>query len=60
MAASPQHSTELGGADWFLIAVERMMCSAHREHRGTGGIALVEDEDLRAAIAAELERDQRQ
>lgn len=28
MAASPQHSTELGGADWFLIAVERMMRAA--------------------------------
>jgi len=37
-----------------------MMGAAHREHRGPSGPALVEDEDARARIAAELKRDERE
>ena len=40
------------------IAAERMMFAAHGEHGGTGRIALVEEVDLRACIAAELHGDQ--
>ena len=39
---------------------KRMMRAAHRQHRGTGGIALVEDIDLGLGIAAELHCKQRQ
>src|SRR3546814_4777248 len=36
------------------------MRPAHRENRGTGGVALVEDIDLSLGVTSELERDQAQ
>src|SRR3546814_7858473 len=39
---------------------ERMMRTAHRQHRSTCRESLVEDIDLAVRIAAELEREQRQ
>lgn len=36
---------------------ERMVCATHRQDRGAGRIAFVEDIDLGTRIAAELERD---
>jgi hypothetical protein len=39
---------------------ERMVCAAHRQNRSTRREALVEDVDLAARVAAELERQQRE
>src|SRR3546814_10058877 len=38
---------------------ERMMCTAHRQHRGARRKTFVEDIDLRACVASELEREKR-
>src|SRR3546814_1701602 len=37
-----------------------VMRAAHREHRGTRGVALVEDIDLSLGVTSEMERDQAQ
>src|SRR3546814_16533638 len=37
-----------------------VMRAAHREHRGTRGVALVDDIDLSLGVTSELERDQAQ
>ena len=44
----------------FAEAPSSWCVAAHGEHRGARRPALVEDEDLRAGIAAELQREQRQ
>src|SRR3546814_16153755 len=37
---------------------ERMMCTAHRQHRGARRKTFVEDINLRASLASELGREQ--